>query len=123
MSESSPHPSHAKPMLSDRKYNLLKKTATIVLPAIGALYFALAQIWQLPKTEEVVGTIAALNTFLGALIQVSKKSYYNNSGQYVGEINIEDSPDGTKKVFSLDLSENPEALETKDEVIFKINRQ
>ncbi len=67
--------SHAKPqspMLGDGAYNFVKKSATIVLPALGTLYFSLSQIWGFPNAEEVVGTIAAVNTFLGILVQVSK---------------------------------------------------
>lgn len=59
--------SHAKqtPMLSNSAYNVVKKSATIVLPATSALYIALAQIWNFDHVDQVVGTIAALNTFLG----------------------------------------------------------
>lgn len=120
MSESSTVPA-GKPLLSDRKYNALKKSATIILPAIATLYIALAQIWHFPKVQEVAGSIAALNTFIGVAIQISKKSYYANSSQYVGEINIQPSADGMKKVFSLELSEEPEMIESKDEVTFRVN--
>jgi hypothetical protein len=120
MSESSATQA-AKPLLSDRRYNALKKSATIILPAVAALYIALAQIWHFPKVQEVVGSITALNTFIGLTIHVSKKSYYANASQYVGEINIQPSADGTKKVFSLELSEEPETIETKDEVTFRVN--
>jgi hypothetical protein len=100
---------------------VLKKTATIVLPALSALYIGLAQIWHFPKVEEVAGTIALLNTIVGGTIHVSKKSYYANNAQYVGEINIQDSADGTKKVFSLELNDEPESMQHKDEVTFKVN--
>lgn len=75
----------AKPMLSDRSYNLLKGATTVALPALGALYFALAQIWNLPKGEEVVGSIAALNTFFGVLLGVSTRSYNKSDAKYDGE--------------------------------------
>lgn len=106
-----------KPMLGDRSYETLKKSATLVLPAIGTLYFTLAQIWQLPKAEEVVGSIAAINTFVGVLVSISTKSY-NKLGKYSGEIKIED--EGNKKKFSLELDGDPEDLEKKQEVTFKI---
>ena len=116
--------SHAKPqspMLGDGAYNVVKKSATIVLPALGTLYFTLSQIWGLPHAEAVVGTIAAVNTFLGVSIQISKKSYYSSNAPYVGEIKVQESPDGSRKVFSLVVDGDPEALEYMDQATFKIN--
>ena len=56
---------------SDDTYNTLKWIAQIALPALGTLYFALAQIWGLPFGEQIVGTITAIDAFLGALLKVS----------------------------------------------------
>lgn len=116
-----PESSHAlkKPMLGDRAYDMLKKTTTVVLPAVGALYFALAQIWHLPKAEEVVGSIAAVNTFLGVLLHASTKSYNQSDTKYAGVIQVNDSAE--KKVFSIELNDEPESIEKKDEVTFKVN--
>lgn len=61
--------------MSDKTYDILKKIAMIWLPAIGTLYFALAQIWGLPYAEQVVGTITALDTFLGAILGISTIQY------------------------------------------------
>lgn len=61
--------------MSNKCYDVLKWIALIVLPAIGALYFALSQLWGLPYAEEIVGTITAVDTFLGALLGVSTASY------------------------------------------------
>ena len=62
--------------MSNRTYDVLKYIAQIVLPAIGTLYFALASIWGFPYAEQVVGTITALDTFLGVILKVSSDSYY-----------------------------------------------
>lgn len=116
--------SHAKPqspMLGDGAYNVVKKSATIVLPALATLYFALAQLWNFPEPEKVVASITALNTFLGVLVQISKKSYYASNAPYVGEIKVEDSDDGSRKVFSLVVNGDPEDLETMDVATFKVN--
>ena len=56
-------------------YDVLKYIAQVVLPAIGTLYFALAQIWDLPYGEQVVGTITAIDAFLGALLMISTNQY------------------------------------------------
>lgn len=62
--------------MSNKVYDILKYIAQIVLPALGTLYFALAKIWQFPYGAEVVGTIAAVDTFLGALLKLSSNQYY-----------------------------------------------
>lgn len=61
--------------LSNRTYDILKWIAQILLPALGTLYFALSKIWGLPYSTEVVGTIAAVDTFLGALLGISTAAY------------------------------------------------
>ena len=59
--------------MSNRTYDVLKFIAQIFLPALGTLYFALASIWNLPYGEQVVGTISAVDAFLGALLGISTK--------------------------------------------------
>ena len=61
--------------LSNGVYDALKFLCTILLPSCGALYFALSKIWGLPYAEEVVGTLAAIATFIGALIGISSAQY------------------------------------------------
>lgn len=63
-------------MLSNSNYDFLKWVAQILLPAFATLYFALSQIWGLPYAEEVVGTITAIDAFLGAILGISTH-YYN----------------------------------------------
>ena len=61
--------------MSNKVYDILKWVVMIVLPAISTLYFALSSIWGWPYAEEVVGTIAAVTTFLGALLGISSAQY------------------------------------------------
>ena len=56
-------------------YDVLKWIAQYFLPAIGTLYFALAGIWGLPYGEQVVGTITAVDTFLGVILGISSAQY------------------------------------------------
>lgn len=65
--------------MSNRVYDVLKYIAQIVLPSVGTLYFALAGIWGLPFGEQIVGTITALDTFLGALLMLSSANYNKNN--------------------------------------------
>lgn len=61
--------------MSNKVYDILKYIAQVVLPALGTLYFALASIWGLPYGEQIVGTITAVDTFLGALLMISNEQY------------------------------------------------
>ena len=61
--------------LTNKAYDVLKYIAQIALPALGTLYFALASIWGLPYGEQIVGTITAIDTFLGAILMISTSNY------------------------------------------------
>ena len=61
--------------ISNKKYDTLKWIAQYLLPAAGALWLALASIWGLPYGEEIGGTIAAVDTFLGVLLGISSAQY------------------------------------------------
>lgn len=62
--------------MSNRTYDILKWIAQLLLPALGTLYFALAAIWGFPYGEQVVGTITALDAFLGAILGISSAQYH-----------------------------------------------
>lgn len=66
--------------LSNTVYDVLKWIALYLLPALGTLYFALAGIWNFPFGEEVVGTITALDTFLGVILGISSSQYKKETG-------------------------------------------
>ena len=61
--------------MSNKTYDVLKWIAQFLLPAAGTLYFALAGIWGLPYGDQVVGTITAIDTFLGVLLGISSANY------------------------------------------------
>lgn len=61
--------------MSNKMYDVLKWIAMVFLPALATLYFALAGIWGFPYGEEVVGTITAVDTFLGVLLGISAAQY------------------------------------------------
>lgn len=64
--------------MSNKVYDALKWIAQILLPALGTLYFALAGIWDFPYAEAVVGTITAVDTFLGVILGISTINYNKN---------------------------------------------
>lgn len=61
--------------MPDKVYDVLKAIAMIILPALGTLYFALAGIWDWPYAEQIVGTITAIDTFLGVILGISTAQY------------------------------------------------
>ena len=71
--------------MDNKMYDILKWIAQILLPALGALYFALASIWGLPYAEQIVGTITAVDAFLGAILGISTYMY-NKKKRIAGEI-------------------------------------
>jgi len=64
-----------KTILTDKTYDILKWVALVLLPAVGTLYFALAGIWGFPYGEQIVGTITAIDTFLGVILGISTVQY------------------------------------------------
>ena len=67
-------------MFNDKAYKVLKWIAMYLLPALGTLYFTLAGIWGLPYGEQIVGTVTAIDTFLGILLGISTYQYTKNGG-------------------------------------------
>lgn len=104
--------------MSNRTYDRLKFVAQIFLPALATLYFTLAGIWDLPSAEQVVGTIVAVDTFLGVLLQL-KSERYRRTSVARGKLNIRDH--GDKFMYDLELDGDPEELKDKDQIIFKVN--
>lgn len=102
---------------SSKAYDVLKKVALIYLPALGALYFGLAQIWHLPSPEEVVGSVTVVDTFLGVVLRLSTSSYQNDPNRLAGTLTLEPGEDGTNlRISSLDAQK----LLTQPEVTFKM---
>ena len=62
-------------MFSNKVYDVLKFVCTTVLPALAALYAALAGFWDFPYPEAICGTISAVALFIGALIGISSYQY------------------------------------------------
>jgi hypothetical protein len=107
------------PFLTGKTYDYLKYTAQVFLPAVGTLYFALAAIWGLPSAQEVMGTILAIDAFLGVLLGLSQLQYNKSDARYSGAINMSQTPNGL--LYSLELNGDPADIQHQDEVKFKVN--
>lgn len=100
---------------SNKTYDILKWVAQYALPAFGTFCFAISSIWGLPYGDKIVGTISALDAFIGMLLGISSLNY-NGDGTLV--VDISNSSDS----YRLDLSSLPEDLANKDLVTFKIEK-
>ena len=61
--------------LSDNVYKVLKWLGLIALPALATFYGVIGKVWSIPYTAEIVTTITAVATLIGALIGVSTVNY------------------------------------------------
>lgn len=105
-------------LLSNRSYDLAKWLVQLVLPASAALYFGLASIWSLPAADQVVGTLVVITTFLGVVMGISTRDYYNSGAAYDGAMVITQAEE--KKLFSLELGLEPEEIEQMHSLTFKV---
>lgn len=67
--------------MKNETYDFLKKAVLVWLPAFTALWLTVGNIWNLPMTEEIGATIAAVTTFLGACIGISNKKFINEADE------------------------------------------
>ena len=66
--------------MSNETYDLLVWVTQLLLPALGTLYFALSSIWGFPYGEQIVGTITAIDAFLGTILKISNDEYKKEGG-------------------------------------------
>ena len=110
--------SNRKPMLNSKVYDTLKWTVQIALPAFAAMYYGLSEIWDLPNTVQVVGTITAVTTFLGVILGVSSYHYKQSGAKYDGTMRVYEGED--TDTYSLELDDDPTNLAKMKELVFKV---
>lgn len=108
--------------MANATYDRLKATALIILPALGTLYFAVAQIWGLPYAEQVVGTITALVTFLGVSLHISSSSYNKQNPDYDG-VMIVNETDPMKDSYLLELSAPLDDIKNRKSITFEVQNE
>jgi hypothetical protein len=87
---------------NNEMYDRLKFIAQIVLPGLATLYFALAGIWGFPYGEQIVGTIAAIDAFLGAILQISSDNYYREGKDFAGTLVVDTQAETGDFDFNVD---------------------
>lgn len=101
-------------------YDVLKPIALIWLPAIATLYTALAAIFSFGDVAAVVGSISAVDGFLGVVLHLSTnptptQPIPTSDGQFVV-----DKSNPTTNVYSLVLETEPEDLEKKGVITLEV---
>ena len=61
--------------MSNETYDILVRIVKYVLPALGSLYFGLAELWGFPYGQEIVGTISLVTTFLAVCLGISTYNF------------------------------------------------
>ena len=98
-------------------YNRLKWVAQYLLPALGTLYFALSGIWGFPNGEQVVGSITAVDIFLGVVLGISAAQYNQTKD---GTLMV-DTSNPLKDTYRLSLDTPLEELAAKDTIKLNVN--
>lgn len=107
--------------LNNKVYDTLKWVTLIFIPAVSAAYFGLSGVLDLPVPEKVVGTLAVLATFLGAILGISTQGYNNSDAKYDGVMRVNtNNPD--KDVFTFELYQSPEDFPDKESLTFKVSK-
>lgn len=101
--------------ISNKLYNILKWVSLVGLPAISALYFGIAQIWGLPYSEQIVGTIAIIETFIGTLIGITSANY-KGDGTLMVDTTRED-----KDVVRLDFNVDPTTVGDRRTFVLRVD--
>lgn len=106
------------PWFSNGVYDFLKQLAQYWFPAVAVFYAAVASIWGLPGAVQVVGTIAAIDVLLGALLGLSTSVYNNSDAPYDGALVVDSS--GTADTHSLAFNAPLATLATQKTITLKV---
>lgn len=112
-------------VFSNRLYNWLVFVAQIVLPLLATLWFTVGSTWNLSHTTEVVGTITAVDLFLGGLLKYASVKYYKSGSNFDGQVALVQTESGEEKVrFNLERKPEEVIIDNpgKHSLEFKIER-
>lgn len=107
-------------LFTGKTYDFLKRLAQIYIPALGTLFFAVSGIWGIAHAEQIVGTLVAIDTFLGVCLGISQ-SNFDKSPLSGGTLVMKTNESG-HKVYSLEIDADPTQLEQMSSVTFKVNK-
>ena len=103
--------------ITNKVYDVIKWIVTIVIPAIITLYATLGNVWNLPYVEQITATLAAINVFLGAVIQISSSNYNKT---YDGILHVDTVSDEESDKYLFEIDDLDDIID-KDKITLKIN--
>lgn len=71
--------------MTNKAFDVVRFLSEVALSALGALYYALAEIWGLPYGDAILATCAALSTFLGIFTEWQRIRYNKQEDEQNGE--------------------------------------
>ena len=75
---------------NNKTYDVLVYIAQIGIPALCVFLTTIIEIWHLPYGIEIVGTLAAIDTLLGALLKISSVKYNKKNKEISEQFKEED---------------------------------
>lgn len=66
--------------MSNKTYDIIKMISLIGTPAI-TLVAAIISIWNIPYGSQITATLAAIDTFMGALVVILNVNYNKKIGE------------------------------------------
>ena len=100
--------------MNDRTYDILKRIALIIIPALATFVNAAGIVWGIPYTNEITATITAFGVFLGAALGVSSA---NHTPETHGNLVVT----GSNDVYA-DFAHEPEKLKDGDTIVLKVTK-
>jgi imidazoleglycerol phosphate synthase glutamine amidotransferase subunit HisH len=108
-------------VFSNKVYDKLKFLAQVVLPGLGTLYATVSGLYGWQNTEEVVGTIMAVDFFLGALLGLSNKQFMDEDRNFAGDLHVVNTEDeGVQTMLAFNPESSPESLADQKTVTMKV---
>ena len=72
--------------MSNKTYDTLKLIALILTPVLAFLA-SVANIWNIPYSEQIVATLTGIDTLVGAIVVALKTAYDKKEGEEDGTEN------------------------------------
>jgi Putative phage holin Dp-1 len=105
--------------MNSKLYNVLKAVAQIWLPALGTLMFTIGDLWNLTWDAQAVGTIMAVDAFLGVGLGISTAAYKKNGKNFDGFLTV-DTSNPRKDIYSIDMMAPLGTLAKRNDVTLKV---
>ena len=100
--------------MNNQTYDILKRVALIVIPALATFVNAVGMVWGVPYTNEATATITAFGVFLGAALGVSSA---NHTPETHGNLVVTNYND----VYA-DFAADPANLKDGDTIVLKVTK-